>query len=868
MRSFLTRVSASLLAVVCLAAVKSAAALAAAAFLSAPVRYGPAAFPLAVNVVNIAVFGTVGLWLLLGSHQDDRAKYLGALYLVIGAMFGDRPLTYAIDGTTAAARALAFVWALDPVAFSPWLLWRFAEQFPREVPLDRWQQVAARISRFCGWAGLVLFAISVAAAFSVASAEASRVPVVLPRELRAYWILLIVGVLGALLLIVRNTRAARADEQRRARLFVAGLILGFVPMAGDVLLEFAIPSFGAWMNRPDVRPWSGLIFYPLLLSVPLTTGYAVVVDQVLSVRLVVRRAIRYALARASIVGLLVVPFAISLWYLYSHRNEPVRALLQGPRPLVLGALLGVGATLLLLRRELLTGLDRHFFREQYDAQVILRELIDESRTATSVERLATRIERELDRALHLDTVALFVATIDGTRLVSPHAGLLDLPSDSALAVLLGGSDDPLDVVLDHRRSALSRLPAAERRWLVEGGFRLLVPIREGDPAALRGLIALGSKRSELPFSSDDRALLASVAASAAVVMENLRLRTPHDSSPRDAGDAHVARDLEPALAMECTRCFMVQPADRSVCRSCGGPLTAAPVPLVLRGVFRIESRIGTGGMGVVYRATDLNLGRTVAIKTLPEVSAERVNRMRREARTMAALNHHHLATIYAIEVWRNTPLLVVEYFDAGTLADRLRSGALPIRASLEIGEAVASGLERVHAAGILHRDVKPSNIAFTAAGVPKLLDFGLAKLTGRADVLDPGFLAADSTTELTGKTALSSLTDSRRMIGTPLYLSPEGVAMQPPDSGVDLWALAMVLYECIAGTHPMKAVTVFETMARIARADVPDIRGACPACPAAVAEFLGAALHRDRRHRPDSAHQMRTRLAGLLRDLP
>ena len=154
----------------------------------------------------------------------------------------------------------------------------------------------------------------------------------------------------------------------------------------------------------------------------------------------------------------------------------------------------------------------------------------------------------------------------------------------------------------------------------------------------------------------------------------------------------------------------------------------ATVPHVLRGVFRFEKRIGAGGMGVVYRATDLNLKRDVAIKTLPRLTADHAVQLKREAQAMALLNHPNLAVIHGIESWRGTPFLVEEYLAGGTLADRLREGPMAVGEALEIGIGLAGVIGQLHASGIIHCDIKPSNIGFSQTGVMKLLDFGLAHL--------------------------------------------------------------------------------------------------------------------------------------------
>ena len=238
---------------------------------------------------------------------------------------------------------------------------------------------------------------------------------------------------------------------------------------------------------------------------------------------------------------------------------------------------------------------------------------------------------------------------------------------------------------------------------------MLVPLISPD-RRLVGMLGLGEKLSGLPFSSEDRQLLRALAASLTLALENRRLR----SAPVQGTDS---------AAKECVDCRTVHPPEALSC-ACGGTMMPALAPYTLRGAFRLDRRIGSGGMGVVYRAHDLALGRMVAIKTLPRVSAEEAAHLRREARAMAALSHPNLAVIFGAETWRGTPMLVVEYLGGGTLADRLRLGRAAQAEVIELGLTLTDALEHIHRVGILHSDIKPANIGFTTTF--KLLDFGPA----------------------------------------------------------------------------------------------------------------------------------------------
>lgn len=832
----------------------------------------PAPFPPWVHLAVVLSFGGVGTALVIAGGPDRLAQDLGGVFVLVAALFADRWVPLAAGLLPVLAPVAAWLAIADPTAFRPWLVWRFAGAFPRESPFG-WPRRLALVGRRVSLAGgAVLFAASLALAFAAAWGAGG-----MPRALALldrrgpwpiYWLVVTPLTLAALPLIAWNARTASVAEHRRMGLFATGLVVGAGPILAEALLEMLIPPFARFMSQPRVRQAAGLVLFPLLISVPFTTGYAVFVDQVLSVRLVIRRALRYALARATLVGLLAVPFTLLLWFLYENRDRPIAALLDGPTPFVLASLVAAGLALLALRRRLFVLLDRRFFREQYDARRILTDLVEQSREAASVPALARLLTREIDRALHLDRVAVLTFDAAGEHLVDPSGEIGRLPARSALATLLAGGSDPLDVNLEQPRSALGRLPEEERRWLADGGFRLLVPLR-GAGRSLVGMIALGAKKSELPFSNEDRQLLAAIAASGSIAIENLRLRTPQlpgHPERRAVTDSSAAAARE-RQARECLRCLTVHGPDQTQCPLCQHPLEPAPVPLAIRGAFLVERRLGTGGMGVVYRARDLHLGRLVAIKALPSVSPEQASGLRREARAMAAVQHEHVATIFGLEMWHGTPLLVVEYFAGGTLQERLASaGALPVRDALSLGAALAEGLERMHEAGILHRDIKPSNIGFTDRGVPKLLDFGLARFLAEARTGTVRGFPGLTPDEIRGQDDRSWGEPALGLIGTPLYFSPETVQMKPPDVGVDLWALAMVVFEAIAGRHPMRATALVDVLTRIARVELPDLRAERPECPAAVADFFRAALHPDPRRRPGTARELRLQFESLLRE--
>jgi eukaryotic-like serine/threonine-protein kinase len=347
-------------------------------------------------------------------------------------------------------------------------------------------------------------------------------------------------------------------------------------------------------------------------------------------------------------------------------------------------------------------------------------------------------------------------------------------------------------------------------------------------------------------------------------MENRALRDGSFQylTRRSARPGVIHWDDEPGAI--CGSCQTMWPAQATTC-SCGHPTAPAALPVSIRGTFRVERLLGAGGMSVVYLATDLALDRKVAIKTLPHLTPDRVLRLRREARAMAAVHHPNLAMIFGVESWRGAPLLIAECLEGGTLADRLRRGPLPWENTIEIGIVLADVLDQVHASGVLHRDIKPSNVGFTRDGVPKLLDFGIALMRDPSPADGAGVSAHAGASPADARYEAAALTHADHLVGTPLYLSPEALAGADPAPSFDLWSLSLLLFEAIAGQHPFAAPTTAQAFERIrgAAVDIRDYRKDCP--PTLIAFFLSA-LSQDPARRPQSAAELRNWLRRLRTD--
>ena len=294
-----------------------------------------------------------------------------------------------------------------------------------------------------------------------------------------------------------------------------------------------------------------------------------------------------------------------------------------------------------------------------------------------------------------------------------------------------------------------------------------------------------------------------------------------------AGDDDLRREVESRLAHDPPEDFLAAPALNTVAvlpfANSGGILIGQQI-----GAYRVDSQLGSGGMSDVYRATDTTLGRSVAIKVLPPLFAhdpERRVRLEREAKALAAFNHPHIAQVYGLEATGGgVSALVMEFVNGETLADVLKKGRLPIDDALRYGAQIADALAAAHSHGIVHRDVKSTNVMISD-GVVKVLDFGLAKRSGATN--------SGAETALPGG---EGVTHPHEVLGTVAYMSPEQAEGKPVDARSDVFSLGVVLYEMLCGQRPFSGDTAIAALAatlksapprpRIVRREIPNDRRA------------------------------------------
>lgn len=321
------------------------------------------------------------------------------------------------------------------------------------------------------------------------------------------------------------------------------------------------------------------------------------------------------------------------------------------------------------------------------------------------------------------------------------------------------------------------------------------------------------------------------------------------------GDEELRREIESLLAShEQAGAFIESPPDDLAAAMLAEGQNRSMTGRTL-GHYKLQSLIGAGGMGNVYRARDLRLDRDVAVKILPEQlaqDAEALRRFEREAKAVAALSHPNILSIFDFGVEQGLSYAVMELLEGETLRERLNRSAMDWREAVEGGIAIAEGLAAAHARGVIHRDLKPENIFLTSDGQVKILDFGIARVK-----------RAVSPDAETVTSALTQTTTPGLVMGTIGYMSPEQVRGEPVEVQSDVFSLGCVLYEAISGQRPFAHNTVAEVIAAVLKEEPPPLRSRATEVPAELDRVISKALRKD----CDKRYQTAAELLGDLKSL-
>jgi serine/threonine-protein kinase len=731
---------------------------------------------LAMGYAQLVILALTGFFLgflIAWKRPGDHVARIGAWFILTASMAFGLPPGWAVlwRGFPAALQLLLWIPQLSRFVLEGIFL-SFFVLFPRRLVMRRWM-----------W-----FAIWLPVLITLPWRVAGFYGVIYPGQVApvAGWVLqaglvrtMLYLIIGIVILAVSYRRFLDANEKRRVRILMLGTAVSLIAALFTVWLD----TFSGRMTVWNVFVY---VVFPFTSACPLSLAYAILRHRVLDISVIIRQGLQYALARGGVIGFVPALGALFLLDLSVNSQQRVSDVFSS-RGWMYGAAALLSVVAYWKRREWLESIDRRFFRERYNSQHVLRDVVGEIRGATDFQEAANRVVERIETALHPQFVSVMIhppgereyraAATRPLEQVPPH-----LMADSKLVGLLHLLGKPLEFQLEGSGWLDQRLPREESEFVRRARIELLVPIASG-AVQTEALLALGVKRSEEPYTREDQELLEAIASSLALLLKQ-------PGRPVD----------RPSAFKECPECGKCYEPAMVTCDVDSVALMPIRIPRLLAGRYRLERRRGQGGMGTVYEAGDSALERQVAIKLIREDwvdSIEAVQRFRREARTAAGFAHPNVVTIYDYGVESETrAFLVMELLKGGTLRDELvHHKRLSPSRMVHVFRGICAAVDAAHQRDLIHRDLKPENIFITSGDgngeTIKVLDFGLAKFLPVNDDSSP--------------TRMTAATHTGMLIGTPAYMSPEQLRGAELDVQWDLWALTVMAYETLTGALPFAA---------------------------------------------------------------
>lgn len=660
--------------------------------------------------------------------------------------------------------------------------------------------------------------------------------------------------LGMLAVVARNYRSITDEVDRRRMRFGA---IGTVPPLIVLLVLGLIQTFSnvtaITIDTQFLRHFSAF----LVILAPITLAYAVIKHRLMGIRFVIRRGVQYLLAQNVLRVILLLPLLLIGWEIASHPDRTLAEIVRQQSVTFQIIVFSLAAFSLRYRKTMQEWIDRRFFRSVYSQERILLELLDEVKTADSLQEVSQLVASKIDAALHPKDLFIFYRkdastgfTLGYPEDMRAHQALDLLRQRDILDTLETGANTPV---------LISTMNAGAMEPIDMSQASLLVPLTGGNQK-LAGVLWLDEKKSEEPYSARDRDLLQAIAAQIAMVYENINLREKLEEEVRVRINVIGRLDRESInLLKECPTCGLCY--DRTVehCTVDGAELTMnTPVERVIEKKYRLDRRLGTGGMGSVYEANDLRLGRKVAIKVMVgRLFGNRaaLRRFEREARASARLRHRNIITIHDFgRLEGEGAYLVMEYIEGISWRSELSSRrAIPPREAAGLFDQFSEAMVAAHTAGVVHRDLKPENLILTPHPEETLhvtvLDFGLAK------VREMELAEANH----------SAITATGVVMGTLRYMSPEQLAGNDVDTRSDVYSMGLILLETLFGGFPNKMRELHPWIETVLRLEADRNPGWHPEY---LHDVLSRVLARNRDSRYATVAEFQSQLHPVLRRCP